>query len=283
MDQRTCRACGDPIQTSAGRGRPRLFCNQCSRPKCGKDATGTATQSRPGTPTVCEWCGNTFLSPAGRTTCSDRCRQSKRWATVPRQPCAGCGDQTSKPLGQTGARCQHCRPQMFDHGTRKGYRDGKCRCDQCKAWKLADSRLTAQRVKASADTRPRCVDEGCARPMCSRGMCKMHYKRWARAHGMINSPSEDWRTPRRTALLIQRRAIVRGATGPADRFTVHDLIARDGNTCGICGEPIEGTRYPHPMSASIDHIIPISLGGPHTLTNARATHLRCNIRRGNRD
>ena len=34
------------------------------------------------------------------------------------------------------------------------------------------------------------------------------------------------------------------------------------NTCGICGHPVDfSLKSPHPMSAQIDHIIPIAKGG----------------------
>ena len=34
------------------------------------------------------------------------------------------------------------------------------------------------------------------------------------------------------------------------------------NTCGICGHPVDfSLKAPHPMSAQIDHIIPIAKGG----------------------
>lgn len=61
-----------------------------------------------------------------------------------------------------------------------------------------------------------------------------------------------------------------------------EIFERDNWICGICGEKIDkNLSYPHPMSASLDHIIPFSKGGTHTKDNVRATHLKCNIIRGN--
>jgi 5-methylcytosine-specific restriction endonuclease McrA len=52
--------------------------------------------------------------------------------------------------------------------------------------------------------------------------------------------------------------------------------------CGICGEIIDlQFKYPNEMSLSLDHIIPVSLGGSHAATNLQAAHLGCNTRRGN--
>ncbi|HEY5576220.1 MAG TPA: HNH endonuclease [Clostridiaceae bacterium] len=62
-----------------------------------------------------------------------------------------------------------------------------------------------------------------------------------------------------------------------------DLYEKDNWKCAICGEKIDkNLYYPNPMSASIDHIIPFTKGGTHTKGNVRATHLRCNIIRGNK-
>jgi len=69
----------------------------------------------------------------------------------------------------------------------------------------------------------------------------------------------------------------------AERFTKQSIFERDGWCCGICRKRIpRHARHPHPLSASLDHIIPLSKGGPHTRVNTRASHLRCNVRRNNR-
>lgn len=48
--------------------------------------------------------------------------------------------------------------------------------------------------------------------------------------------------------------------------------------CGICGKPIDfGYRYPHPLSACIDHIIPVAKGGhPSDIENMQLAHWTCN-------
>ena len=56
------------------------------------------------------------------------------------------------------------------------------------------------------------------------------------------------------------------------------IILATQNICGICGQPIEKEyKYPHPLSATVDHIIPVSKGGhPSDLGNLQAAHRYCN-------
>lgn len=48
--------------------------------------------------------------------------------------------------------------------------------------------------------------------------------------------------------------------------------------CGICGKEVDfSLRYPHPLSACIDHIIPIAKGGhPSDIDNLQLAHWTCN-------
>ena len=50
------------------------------------------------------------------------------------------------------------------------------------------------------------------------------------------------------------------------------------NTCGICGKPVDlSLKYPHPMSPTIDHIIPVAKNGhPSDLSNLQLSHFSCN-------
>ena len=50
------------------------------------------------------------------------------------------------------------------------------------------------------------------------------------------------------------------------------------SVCGICGKPVDFSyKYPHPLSACIDHIIPVAKGGhPSDLDNLQLAHMTCN-------
>lgn len=48
--------------------------------------------------------------------------------------------------------------------------------------------------------------------------------------------------------------------------------------CGICGKPVDfSLKYPHPLSACVDHIIPIAREGhPSDIDNLQLAHWACN-------
>lgn len=48
--------------------------------------------------------------------------------------------------------------------------------------------------------------------------------------------------------------------------------------CGICGNPVDfGLKFPHPLSPTVDHIIPVAKGGhPSDISNLQLAHFCCN-------
>ena len=59
------------------------------------------------------------------------------------------------------------------------------------------------------------------------------------------------------------------------------IYARDRWRCGVCGDPVDRLRrWPDPLSASLDHVVPMSLGGDHLPANVQCSHLACNAGHG---
>ncbi len=67
-----------------------------------------------------------------------------------------------------------------------------------------------------------------------------------------------------------------------DGIDVGDVFERSGWICGLCDDPVDqDLRYPDPLSASLDHIVPGPFGGRHEDSNVQLAHLVCNKRKGN--
>lgn len=70
----------------------------------------------------------------------------------------------------------------------------------------------------------------------------------------------------------RRQARIRGAMiSPID---LEAIKVRDRMRCCICGKKVAERDF------SLDHIVPLSLGGAHSQENLRVAHRRCNSRRG---
>ncbi|MDC7116146.1 HNH endonuclease [Corynebacterium amycolatum] len=105
--------------------------------------------------------------------------------------------------------------------------------------------------------------------MRARGMCSTHYaKAWAtenREKHLANVRTQGMRY----------RARKRGAF--VENVHRDEVLNRDGWRCQICGKKIPKTAvYPDPLSPSVDHVVPLSLGGKHEMKNVQAAHLICN-------
>lgn len=56
------------------------------------------------------------------------------------------------------------------------------------------------------------------------------------------------------------------------------VAVRDKWRCQLCGKRVNKVlQHPHPMSWSLDHVIPIARGGEHSYANTQLAHLVCNI------
>lgn len=146
---------------------------------------------------------------------------------------------------------------MDPHGKwRKG-----CKCEACRTALAAYAREYRQRPEAKA----------------ARRELRARQRAVRKAEGLSAAPWDD----ARKAVYQKRRAAKRGAA--AESFKPSEVFDRDGWSCAICGSAIDPElTYPAPRSVSLDHLIPLSVGGEHTRANTRAAHLECNVRRGNR-
>lgn len=166
-------------------------------------------------------------------------------------------------------------------------KDYECRtCDHCggvflnRRSKRFCSKACENRFYRCENASKTCGEIGCDKPLVAKGLCAMHWRRKARAEGREKAPVWD---ESRKANWKKREALKRGANG-AESFSYPDVYERDSWVCGLCGESIDRSlSWPDPLSVSLDHIVPLSKGGAHTMANVQAAHLVCNVSKGNRE
>ena len=66
-----------------------------------------------------------------------------------------------------------------------------------------------------------------------------------------------------------------------ERINRLEIFERDRWVCGICEGLIDKTiRLPNLMAATLDHVVPLAIGGQHTRDNVQAAHALCNFTKG---
>lgn len=235
------------------------------------------------------------------TYCSAVCRAGEKNGRRIDIRCARCGGPAQVRVG-TRYCSPRCRNSESHHAARA---DGRYDAS------LAKSRsATIKRQAANARPCPYCGDPmpnprrvQCGKPDCKRTFQRDRVRKWQREYQAksgqwyraVNYAEQQreygrrryqenphWREryPEVAALVDARRRMLIQLADRGERFTPRYVYDRDGWTCGLCRLPVDpGLAWPHPMSASVDHILPLSRGGSHTLANAQCAHLSCNSRK----
>ena len=61
------------------------------------------------------------------------------------------------------------------------------------------------------------------------------------------------------------------------------VFLADGYRCHLCGKMTDKSKtVPDPMAPTVDHVIPLSVGGKHEAANCRTAHFSCNSAKCNR-
>ncbi|KNX39496.1 hypothetical protein VV01_14570 [Luteipulveratus halotolerans] len=88
--------------------------------------------------------------------------------------------------------------------------------------------------------------------------------------GVATHSGYDW------AASAMQRAAKLGAT-VIHHVEREAIFERDAFRCYLCGTDTSKATSPFdPRSATVDHVVPLSRGGEHTLTNLRCCCLHCN-------
>ena len=221
----------------------------------------------------------------------------------PSRYCADCRTDISERRGSNITRChacqqirsremQHDRQQVRGRTRSEAKRAGKSclgcgaatserhsnavRCCECA---LKRNRTASTRRMQAARQRRRggriCSDCGAA--ICGRGQAVRCIRcQWVRKRERERERAHRPEVRRYVRKKAAARRLRMGGTKPHRYWP--QLAERQGGKCGLCGKPLElvGSRV------HVDHIIPVSRGGPTVLSNLQATHIPCNLAKGNR-
>lgn len=289
-----CDHCHELFGTS-NKGRKARYCsklckNRARRPRMPKASTTGVVVC------TCVVCEQSFKAKrSNRRTCSAECRrqwQNQRSKTTRANgiptPCFVCG------------RVFNAHPQ---------------RASECCSWKCArvlcgrrkSIQHTGTCLRCGEATRPRqrgrsngmcvaCHDKDVAELKFERmrkqvdslfGVCGDCGNRFRYARNKSRSRCCECRLKHiqevkralRKEAKTRRRARKKGAT--IERFTASELFNRDGWKCQLCGRRVRKFKVMnHPREATIDHIIPLSRGGKHSLVNCQTACRQCNSCKG---
>ena len=201
----------------------------------------------------------------------------KAWDEPDRSHCEHCGERIPPEAAFSRKWCSaRCEARA-----RRGRPNETRRCDDCSGDIPPSRRIDAKTCPACARKRSNAAAMAAKRkarrpaPRCWR-VCARCGDPFASRAGRVYYCS---RSCMRAVVQQRRRASKAGATLATVRPA--DIFRRDGWRCGICGQRTpQDKRVPHPLAATIDHIVPLSLGGHHEPGNVRCAHFRCNSVRG---
>ncbi len=245
----TCQTCGIEITPRTSGGKPQVRCSRACRVKATQQKSRAIARARRST--RCPECTSTFQQPEfgrPRKFCSDQCKQrvgnraqNRRRLPAPKQP------------------------------------DRQCACGAVFA--------------------PRRRDQICCTPTCARSQSqKRRYNGGERRQGaafpatclecatdfIAKKAGTRWCSVRCRNRAARREASRRrGSNEGSVPYVDRDIFERDGWKCHLCKKPVDPTTpRTDPGGATIDHIIPRSLGGVDAPANVATSHWLCNRSKG---
>lgn len=204
-----------------------------------------------------------------RLTCGQRCNDARKMKRRPTGVCAQCGNTFPLRRGTTRTK-QLCSYECLYASRRTGRRPartespiGYVSCMLCRSLHVTRAGTNRRKQRCCRDRCP------CGSPRYEKGQSHLcwpcHYERYR---------------DRFTSAAHKRRA--RALTnGPVEDISRLALAERDGWRCHLCRKKVRPSRRKRdPLGPSIDHLLPIHLGGTHTWDNVALAHERCNLSKG---
>lgn len=277
-----CVGCGD--QFTLGSQPRQVYCSNACKVR-DHNAKACAKRRVRHQPRPCPTCGEDFIpSRSDSPACSPKC--ISRFTYLRKYPNRTRHDgRSKKPLHSV---CRGCAAVMAPQTSTFCSRACIGRFGRKKQTAAEYERVCTAcgEVFTTFDKRPRQCSKSCAQwarnfpgvPRIRVGTCAYCLQPFDAHQGNQRFCSRECI---RSMGHHRRRAAKRGVLAePVSRIAIAE---RDKWICQLCGKRVrKRLKYPDPMSQSLDHIVPITLGGEHTTANCQLTHLLCNVRKNNR-
>ena len=195
---------------------------------------------------------------------------------------------------KTCPKCSQTKPHS-EWGKNRSKKDGLAsECKSCHAaasasWRAANPdeqkrRSREQFAKNREESNARRKANYWANQDRERATRKSYYERTIETQ---RQSSREWRKDNPEKVREQGRKIrAQRAAVPTERYSTQDVLDKWGTNCHLCGKPIDlkAPRATHTAGwengLQLDHVIPISSGGPDILDNVKPSHGKCNIGKG---
>lgn len=300
MADSQCITCGAGFEQNTGRGRRREYCYACAGKRRLSSAGNKGGEWRVSL-RECAACKREFYPTAKpQKFCGVGCSQpyvaQVQKDRAPRYNCQHCGIEfkpkhyrytkycsrdchflavQARPSPTTSRHwvhwffrtCSECGARFIARSS-----DGCICSDLCRRKRRSDAQTRRDAAKATAKASshpPRICGE------CGNSFVPVYGDKRREYCSIDCGNKRNGRIAKR-----KRRAIERGAC--ADNIDPNAVFNRDGWRCHICG-----CRTPRRLRGSIelkapemDHIIPLSKGGSHTMDNVACCCRECNMRKG---
>jgi 5-methylcytosine-specific restriction endonuclease McrA len=195
------------------------------------------------------------------------------------------------------APCKKCGgPRVRPGGKRRGWICRPCAAEGARQWRLENPERSKAHVKRWRDEHPGKVNEWSRNAYAkiratNPEALREKTRRWRAAnpdkvkkarraayaadperhkayHRKWVEKNPEWYLDKNK----RRYAQIRGA-GQIERFARLEIYERDSGRCHLCGRWVPREKF------TLDHLIPVSAGGPHTRANVAVAHLSCNSSR----
>lgn len=265
----TCKDCGAKFSYMSWR-RPRVRCDECKAPKgngviehvcaCGKTFTGRwdtkfcsgscKTKYSGRVERQCEVCGISFRRRPRQDDSLRACSRECGWKLKRKHP---------YPFTEIAfSSCVHCREICIVAQQRKWCANPACA-------KRADR--IAERIRNERN----CETEEAKCPECGT----VFVSQYGDKRKIFCSLVCGLKQQRRTTKAVRR---ARERTDQAESINPFKVFERDGWRCCGCGvstpKSLRGTLHAH--APEVDHIVPLSRGGPHSWVNLQTLCRSCN-------